>query len=770
MPDHLINRPTRLLRSGAGSALRALALAALLPGAILAQQANEGLARPVRLSGSSAPLDPLSIPRPVLQAHRIDDSEIADLPIVLDGVPDEDLWFQADSATDFVQALPFQGLPASERTVVRVLFDGRNLYVGATMYDREPERLTSPGLQQDFSTHDSDMFSVAIDSHLDRRNGIMFGVNPAGALFDAQSFDDSRSVNRSWEGVVHTGTRVHEWGWTAEMVIPFTTLRFEEKEEGVEFGMNFIRRIRRLNEDSYWAPVSRQYRVHKFSLAGTLTGLEDLQQGRNLMLKPYVNSSYLDGSIPVDLGRDGWDPNIGGDLKYGVTSQLALDLTVNTDFSQVEVDQEQVNLTRFSLFFPEKRDFFMEGQGTYILGDVAERNYRTGSGPTTFRLFHSRRIGLSDDRRPIPIIAGARMTGRVGDSTELGALNMQTQDFGEYPAENFTVLRLRQNIFGGGDVGAMFVNRQATAAGYRDQYNRSLGIDTNFRFFDYLILNGYYARTEDWEKKGDSNSAWLQAAWRDPLWDASAYVKHVGDAFTPDVGFVQRTAMREVFGTFGAHPQPDIPWVQEMNPYVDGRYIENLDGVIETRSIKAGIITQFIPGDRFSIDYEERFERLLTPENIVGVEVPAGDYSFGDLSTSLSFTGARRLSGRVRFATGGFFNGDKTSYGVGATARYNEHLSLELTADRNDIVLSGEEVAANVYGGRIAFAASTTIFLSSFVQWNEASDELVSNIRFNFIHSPLSDVFLVFQERRDLTDNQVLDRLLTLKVTKLFQF
>jgi hypothetical protein len=638
------------------------------------------------------------------------------------------------------------------------------------MYDSEPSRLTSPSLAQDFQTHDSDMFVVALDTYLDRLNSVLFGVNPAGALVDIQTFNDSRYNNRAWEGVVTARTVVHEWGWSAEMAIPFTTLRFENVEGPQDWGVNFMRRVRRLNEDSYWSPLSRQYRVHKMSRAGTLTGLENLEQGRNLTLKPYVTGSHSDGLNPTDLGDDGLDGALGFDMKYGVTSAMTLDLTVNTDFSQVEVDQEQVNLTRFSLFFPEKRDFFMEGEGTYNLGDVAERNYRTGSGPNAFKLFHSRRIGLSADRRPIPILGGARLTGRLGGSTELGLLNMQTRSYGENPAENFAVVRLRRNVFNNGDIGAMFVNRQATEEGRTGEFNRSLGVDANLRFGRFLIFNGYLAATDDWELDGNSRSGWAQLAWRDPLWDVSAYVKQVGEAFSPDVGFVQRTNIRQAFATVGAHPQPGWTGVQEVNPYLDWRYTETVQGELESRSVKGGVTTMFIPGDQLVVEYEDRFERLLAPETIVGVELPAGDYAFGDLSARLQSSGARTISGTLRSARGDFFDGDKTTLGVSALFRPSARLSFEGTVDWNDLTLGGEKFTANVYGGKVNLSWSTRAFASAFVQYNETADELVTNVRFNFIHAPLSDVFLVFQERRDLGNEEILDRLLTLKVTKLFAF
>ncbi len=728
-----------------------------LPGAARAQAGGaDSRTAPV------TPVNPEHVPRPMLSALRIAE------PIRIDGRLDEPAWLRADSATDFITALPRDGYPASERTVARVLIDGEYLYIGAYMYDSQPGRLYSPGLEQDFDTHDADLFSVMLDAFMDRQNGIMFALSPAGALFDAQSFNDSREVNRSWEGVIETKTMVYEDGWAAEMAIPLRTLRFRTGVDQ-DWGLNFGRRVRRLNEDSYWAPLQRQFRVHKASRAGTLTGLRQLRQGRNLTIKPYVSGGNLGGTARDALGETGGDVDVGLDLKYGLTSRLTLDLTALTDFSQVEVDQEQVNLTRFSLFFPEKRDFFLENDGIFTLGDVTERNTRTGSSPRDFKLFYSRAVGLSRDRRPLPILGGARLSGRAGN-TEIGLLDMQTRASGSSPAENFAVARLRQNFGSTADVGLLFVNRQGTSEEATDQYNRSLGLDANFRLLRYMLVNTYLAATDDPLAEGDRTSGFLQVAWRDPLWNTSAFVKHVGDGFNPSVGFIQRTDLRQAFATFGAHPQPDLPKIQEINPFVDVSAVENLDGVLETRWVSPGLAVSFADGGILNIGYEDRFERLLEPTRIAGVQLAAGDYEYGTFSAQYTASGARRLAGTIGVSKGDFFDGERTSLTARAEFRPSPHLGIEAFGQRNDVTLGGTGAQADIVGGRIRYAASTRLFASAFVQYIESTDELVTNIRVNFIHAPLSDVFLVFTERRSLGTDVVADRVLTLKVTKLFAF
>ncbi len=696
--------------------------------------------------------------------------------IEIDGWLRESAWLDADSATGFWQALPRDGVPPTEQSVARILYDDRNLYVGAMLYDSEPERLMIPGLEQDFRTENSDLFGVAIDTYHDRQNAFLFAVNPAGAIFDAQNFNDSRYTNRAWEGVVHVGAKVLDNGWSVELAIPLTTLRFNPGESAQTWGINFLRRVRRLGEDSYWAPLSRQHRVHKMSRAGRLTGLEGLQTGTNLTVKPYVSGATTRGT---GRGTDTGESLEGGlDLKYGVTPRLTLDVTALTDFSQVEVDQEQVNLTRFSLFFPEQRDFFLENDGIFSLGDVSMRNYRTGSSSREFRLFHSRRIGLSDDRRPIPIGGGARLTGRVGD-VELGLLNMQTRASGSaatddlVPAENFSVVRLRKAVFGNSDVGAMFINRQGTSGDLVGVYNRAFGVDANLSVLRNLMVNTYLAKTAELDQTGSDVAGYLQAAWRDRVWDVSGFVKYVGDAFNPEVGFVRRRAMHQGFLTVGAHPQPKIGKIQEINPFVDVRYTTDLDWKLESRSVTGGLGGTFNAGDRVTVEVSDNFERLVEPTDIAGVTLAAGDYGFREVRATYMPSGARWISGRFSASRGGFYDGDRTSVSATASIRPDYHVQLDLIVQHNDLTLAGQDFTADVFGGRLRYAYSTKLFASAFVQYNRSADELVTNLRLNVIHAPLSDIFLVFTERRDLAPgvgDRVIDRVLTAKVTKLFSF
>lgn len=725
------------------------------------------IAAPVAAQEPGAPrgfVAPESLPRPSLRAAR------ADGPIVLDGLLNEPSWSAADSTTGtFWMTQPQAGFAAPDRSVARILYDDEALYVGMVLYDPEPHRAISAGLEQDFAPQASDIVGVAIDASRDKQSAYVFGANPAGAKWDAQSFNDGAAINPAWEGIYEVETSTFAEGWILEMRIPLTTLRFPRGEGEQVWGLNFSRQVRRRNEYATWAAIPRQFRIFRMSEAGTLEGLPAFEPGRNLQIKPFVSAANLDGERQPDGAIQEYD--VGLDAKWAVTPRLVLDLTALTDFSQVEADEEQINLTRFSLFFPEKRDFFLENDGIFTFADDAARTFRSGASPRNFKLFHSRRIGLSDTRQPLPIGGGARLSGRVG-RYEVGFLDMQTLRDGDNPAENFAVARVRRSLLTRSDVGVIFVNRQATAGHVDESYSRAGGVDANLRF-DHLQVNAYAALTDDPGPDGDRSIGAVQVGWRDPVFDFSVLGKHVGAAFRPEVGFVSRTAANQWFASAGVHLQRPVPWLTELNPYLDVVEYYSTGGDFESREVKPGLALIANDGGRFSAELSRREERLAETSTILGVSLPAGDYAFDLVSLSYNSSGGRVLSGNVAVSFGEFFDGDRSSVSGTVTLRPNEHLLVEGSAQRNRIELAGTPIDADLFQGRIQFGYDTRTFLSSFVQYNRVAQELLTNVRFNLIHAPLSDVFVVFSERRrtgSQTGARVIDRGLTIKVTRLVQF
>ncbi|TVR59254.1 MAG: hypothetical protein EA422_15300 [Gemmatimonadales bacterium] len=709
------------------------------------------------------PVDPESAPRPEVRAVRTHE------PIVIDGRMDEAAWDLAIPVGHFVQGVPDLGMPATQPTVVRILYDDTHLYLGVVNYDSEMDRLMIAGLEHDFSPGAGDLFAVSIDPFLDRRNSFLFFVNPGGALRDEQTFNDSRNVSVAWEGPIQAQVAHTDSAWVVEMAIPFSTLRFDANRPVQDWGINFLRRVRRSNESSYWSPLSRREVIHRMSRAGTMTGLEGIQPGRNLTVKPFALAADSRGQAVADA-QTGSRADAGVDLKYGITPGLTMDLTYRTDFAQAELDQEQVNLTRFSLFFPERREFFIENAGVFQFGDQNERNYRMGASLRDFTLFHSRRIGLTQGGEPIPIVGGGRVTGRAGDF-EVGVLNMQTEAFGERPGENFSVARVKRNVLGNSDIGLLVVNRQGTGELGQGSYNRSWGADANLRLLGNLVITSYLAGTAGSEP-GSSGFAWRTgAAWRDRFWNTSAFVRRVDEDFDPGVGFVRRRDALHRYATVGIHHQPEGSWLQEAAPYVEVDYISNLGGLLETRIVSGGLNLSVRSGESFSVTVNDRFERLGDPFAIAsGVVLQPGDYAFRDAVVSVESSSARSLIGRVQVGRGEFWSGTRTSLSTRASWRPRYDLFTEISMERNEVELPEGDFRADVARGALRYAWSTRLSGSAFLQYNRQTEQWVSNTRINFRHAPMSDVFLIFTQRHRSGMDGPQERSVALKVTRLVAF
>jgi hypothetical protein len=738
-------------------ALLALVATAVVPDGVQAQLPSDGSAA---AAGRTYPIDPETAPRPMLRAAR------AARPPSVDGRLDEAAWAAADSADDFVQQLPHTGMPARFRTVVRVLYDADFLYVGAMNYDPEPGRAITAGLERDFVSTNSDAIGIGLDTFHDRRNSFLFIVNPKGAVRDEQTFDDSRTVVEAWEGVVEVKTAVvrtaaGDSAWVAEMAIPLRTLRFDAHRPVQEWGINFVRRVRRVNETSYWAPLERQYRVHRMSKAGTLTGLEGLRQGRNLQLKPYAVTSRSAGA-QVPATAHGAHADAGLDAKYGLTPSLTLDATYNTDFSQVEVDQEQVNLTRFSLFFPERREFFIENAGAFTFGDVEERGYRMGASLRDFTLFNSRRIGLTRDGRPTPIIGGGRLSGRVGD-WNIGLLDMHTRAALAEPGEHFVVGRARRNVLGNSDVGLLLSSREGGGA-----YNRSYGVDANVRPTANLVANAYVAASDASGTSADGYTTRTSLGYRGKLWNSSVMAKRVSEDFDPGLGFVRRRAIQQWFGTTGAHARPPLRGVQEVNPYVTADYITDLDGQLETRTLQAGLELYFQPDGQLSLEARDQFDRLDEAFTVFpGRQVPPGGYAWREATVRYQTGQGRPLSGSVSATGGGFYDGVRRSAGGSVVWRARYDLAFEGAVQRNDVDRAAGDFTADLASLRVRYAWSTRLFGSAFVQYNTQARAFVTNARVSLRYGPLSDVFLVYTERHATDTGVRNERSVALKMTRM---
>ena len=697
----------------------------------------------------------------VLQAVR------AGGPITLDGTLDEPAWSAAPLVNNFLQNDPREGEPATFDTDVRVLYDDDALYFGVFARDDEPGRIIVNDLKKDYSTDSSDGFRIILDTFHDERNGYQFATNPAGAKWDAQMSNEGRENNADWDGIWDVATRITETGWFAEIRIPFRTLKFTSVDAQT-WGVNFERKLRRLNEDSYWSPLPRIYDIQRVSLAGTVEGMRGLRPGKNLRVKPFAASS----SNTIGGSRTRGDFDAGFDVKYGVTTGLVWDFTVNTDFSQVEADEQQINLSRFSLFFPEKRDFFLENSGIFQFGGGA-----AGGGTVSrqdVRLFFSRSIGLSENGGAIPILAGTRLTGRQG-AYSVGVLNIQQREAADQPGANFTALRVRRDIFGNSDIGAMLLNKEQSGA----HFNRVAGVDANFRF-GFLALNGSVAKTFSPESVtlagGNAYSTRAAVDYVNRTWQATATASGIGQRFHDEMGFVPRKGVNNFDGRFGPRWRPAAlsKWLRQTQPHWEyDVYTRQDSGDLESSYQGYHWNFNFQDGSNAEVGWNPMVEDIpaaFALNSARGIRVNPGRYEFAEYFAFLNTNSSARVSLNSRYSFGPFYDGYKRGYNIGPSLRLSENFNASLSLQLNDISVSTGAFLSKLLTTRVNYNFSTKMFVNALVQYNSDNRQWTSNLRFNIIHRPLSDFFLVYNERRDERTGEMLSRAVIAKMTYLVAF
>ncbi len=685
--------------------------------------------------------------------------------IILDGRLDEPAWKLASPATDFITKLPRPGEPSEVRTEVRFVYDDDILYVGFICFDSDPTDNVVV-LREDFSSRESDGVAMVLDSLHDRRSAYQFGTNPAGAKRDSHVTNNSQ-FNNDWDSVWDVKVSTNDESWIAEFAIPFKTLRFSQSPTQ-EWGVNLSRFIVRINEQSFWSPIPVRYGMSRISQAGTLIGLEGIRQGRNLKVKPFATTGITqiagtDGSIQTMKDYDG-----GVDLKYSLTPSLTLDATYRTDFAQVEVDQQQVNLTRFNLFFPEKRDFFLENAGTF--------NFAGGGRGADLVPFFSRSIGLSGGT-PIPIVGGARVTGQVGQY-DVGFLIMKTEsdDTRSIPSNGYLVGRVKRNFSTSSWIGALVTNRDSTLAG---DYNRVYGADAHFQFYERLEFDSYLLRSDTPGKSGKDQARKFATAWRDDELVVGAEYYAVQTNFNPEMGFVRRKDITQYSGNVSWLPLlRRSRTVRNLIFSTDLDYYEGGNAKVETRTqgINVGVELQNGGSGNFSV--VENFDRLVDPFPIRSRErghaadlaIDVGDYRYREYSLSFNSSQRGKITGNVNITLGEFWNGHRKSFGGALDWRPNYHMNINVDYSHNRVNLPNGSFRTTLVGARLSYGFSPRLFLDGFFQYNADTHQVSSNIRFNFIHHPLSDLYLVYNDRRDTLSGQLVERTFIVKVTNLFSF
>jgi len=688
-----------------------------------------------------------------VRAVRIDELSI-------DGRLDEAVYSTHQPVSGFVQQEPREGEPASEPTEVWVFFDARNLYVSARLWDSRPERIVADEMRRDGAISNNDSFAIILDTFRDRRTGFLFITNPLGGLQDGHVTSEA-DYNGNFDPIWTAQGGRFERGWMVEVAIPFRSLRYGSPGEQA-WGINFRRRIPWKGEVSHLTDVPASFgmfAIMRLSEAATLTGIVAPEAGLNLDLKPYVISRVASDRIaspPISNDADG---DVGFDVKYGVTQGLTADFTYNTDFAQVEDDQQQINLTRFGLFFPEKREFFLEGQGIFNFG---------GGGGDVPILFFSRRIGLSNNR-VVPIRAGGRLTGKV-DRFSIGLLDIQTGASEQADARpvNFAVARLRRDIFEKSSIGAIVTSRHEGGA-----ISAAYGLDTNLAF-GVTTVNAYYAESSS-PGSGERDASYYAAFdYNSDRYGVKAEHLVVGDDFEPDAGFLRRENFRKHSASLRFSPRPAGSSVLRKVYYEAGlSYYTDNDGRLESRSATARVAADLVNDDQISANYSRDYELLVLPFPIQdGAAVPPGRYSFQNLRLAYTRAASSRVSGTVSADAGSFYGGSRYQLSYTGRVSLTPRLGLEPRAEVNWIQLPAS-FTTRLFSVRSLFAFSPRSTLGALVQYNSSSDSVSSNVRFQWEYQPGSSLFVVYSEGRTTETPELFPRLqnraFVIKLTRLFR-
>lgn len=668
--------------------------------------------------------------------------------IVVDGRLDDEPWRTAPVATDFRQREPTAGAPATERTEVRIAYDQSTLYIGIMAHDRNPDAVIARILQRDqvmtpgffggpgFAGDDG--VAILFDTFHDHRNGMIFATNPNGAEFDALITDEGRETNIDWRGVWRVAAQRVPGGWSAEFAIPFRTLRYPANSGGEPWGFNVYRVIRRKNEEVLWSSWSRQNEgFGRVSRAGHLEGLENLPRpGMNLEVKPYVLGGVAQQRLEAGTIDSEPEMDLGVDAKWEVRPGLLLDLTVNTDFAQVEADDQQVNLTRFSLFFPEKRDFFLENSGIFEFGDAGF------FGPPPYLVFFSRRIGLAPEG-VVPILGGARLNGRVGGQT-VGLLNVVTDRAFDEPRTNFAVARVKRDVGENNYIGAIVTDRRNDTG-----WNSTAGADWSFWPTSRLNFAGFVSGTSTGGAGGEGSAYKAVFDYTSDKFGFNIGHLSISPDATAEMGFITRTDIRSSNAFFRFSPRPRVMGLRKIDLRWSSTLVTRTDWTLQDWSTGPTVAPQWNSGEDLSLDLNVGFTRLDEGFEIgPDVAVPAGDYD----TWSVSFMGSTSSNRPVVLGTNasveGTYDGTITRIGGSVTASPNANLSFTVSYNHNHVDVPAGAFNADIGRLRLLYAFSTRLFLNALVQYNSLDDGISANVRLNFIHTPGSDLFVVVNEER----------------------
>ncbi len=707
-------------------------------------------------------------------------------PLKVDGSLNDLAWQNAQFQGQFTQREPEEGARASEKTEVGFLYDEKNLYIGVKCYDSEPAKIIAREMRRDAIVDDDDYFEMVLDTYHDHRSAYYFITNPHGVKREALMANEGRDYNPAWDGVWSCKAKITEEGWFIEMAIPWKTLRFAEASSS-PWGFNCARMIRRKNEHTYWQLIPRDFGrgagIFRLSEAGSLHGIAGAKMGGNLELRPYFMGG-MENDSRTNFATDRLS-DIGLDAKIAITANLALDLTLNTDFAQVEADQEQVNLTRFSIYYPEKREFFLEGAEIFSFGGSG--GFRWYRGDTDMNLYYSRRLGLVDGHEA-RILGGAKMVGKIG-KYQVGAMNIFTDDVtyqeDDGPttvnATNFTVVRLRRDILQRATIGMMLLNKEELRSSY---FNRSLGLDGHIPLSRYFTVSGYLAATFGPEKTDDGQAidmnkqniaGKLSLDYNSDLWRASASHLDIGSRFNPEMGFIRRTDFRLSNASIEYSPRPkQSSVIRQFGYQLEGSYRSDHDSRMLDNELQASYSIEFQNSSRFSLNIQRESE-YIDYDWVVreGFLIPEGTYTGFMYSLHAESDKSRAIAGGIDIDYGKYYTGRQMSLGLDSTITRLRRLRMELDYRHNYINLPEGSFRTNTLGLRMFYFFSTDLYVKAYVQWNDdkyynaGRERIVSDILLRWIYSPACNLYVVYNDTRLVGpgNTEIANRTLMVKVT-----
>jgi hypothetical protein len=668
--------------------------------------------------------------------------------IVLDGVLDEPVWKRTVPANNFIQQDPVLGGTPTEQTEVHIAFNSTTLYMGVICYDSEPDLLLGNTMKRDEFLSADDRFMWTMDPFLDQQNGYFFEMNPSGLMAD--QLLSSAGSNRNWDGIWNAQVKRSELGWTIEIQIPFRTISFDPDAQ--EWGINFQRTVRRKNEENLWTGYLRNQGLRRLEYGGLLTGITNINQGVGLDVIPYVSGNMSDS--PGRQPKQALDrtADIGVDLSYNLTPSLRTNLTINTDFAETEVDQRLVNLTRFPLFFPEKRAFFLDGATLFNFYD----DY------TPVRPFFSRRIGLDEEGQPQPIAIGGKLIGQVG-SDDIGMLYVRTNETTTGAAEDFAVMRLRHRFWAQSFIGAIHTRRnksgntlQTTGFDFRLGTGTFLG-DQNLEFGGFFLWNTNLLDT------GKNSANGIRLGFPNDPWNVSFSVESIEENVDPALGFVQRTGFRDYNPRISFMPRPtNHSWIRRFQFGLFMNLITDMNDQWLTRNIQwkvFGIDTH--SQDTIAFTVLPKFERLQKNFEISkGLVLPKGKtYNFTRFQIEGQTANRRMIATNVNYEWGGFFSGDRRQLTINANFRPRRGIRIQIEGEWNNVSLTEGRFDTQVYRMISDTQFNPWIFVVNTFQYDSVSDRLGWQARFRWTLTPGNDLFVVYTQ--NWANEPVLDRFIT---------